>query len=170
MANSFVTLTSSGNDTARTGTVYGTDSSGWIVSQTLTLGNAGAVTTTIGFYTVTRVAVSGSIAGTISVGNAQAGTSAVIAMDINIPAIAIALGAVVSGTVNYDVQATLDDIWSTTFNNGTATWFTHPTLVGQVASLSSNYAYPVRAIRLRQNSGSGTTTLTVVQSGITGNS
>ena len=170
VANAFVTLTSGGNDSLLTATVYGTDSSGWAVSQTVALTNAVTATTTAGFATVTRVSVSGAIATTISVGNARAGYSQSVPMDVNIPAIAIALGVVVAGTISYTVQATLDDIWSTSYNPGTATWFNHPTLAAAATSQSSNYAYPVRAIRIMQVSGTGSAALTIVQSGITGNS
>ncbi len=74
----------------------------------------------------------------------------------------ISLQVVVSGTVNYTVQQTLDNPFTTT-----PTWFDHSdaNLVAATTSKQGNYAYVPAAVRLVVNSGSGTATLTVVQAG-----
>lgn len=76
----------------------------------------------------------------------------------------ISVQVVVSGTVNYTVEQTLDD------PAGTPTWFSHPdtNLVSATASKQGNYGYVPRAVRLKVNSGTGTATLTIIQAGITG--
>jgi len=78
----------------------------------------------------------------------------------------ISLQVVVSGTVNYTVQQTLDD----PFGSASPTWFDHPdtNLVAATANKQGNYAYVPSMVKLLVNSGSGTATLTVIQSGITG--
>lgn len=76
----------------------------------------------------------------------------------------VSLQVVVSGTVNWTIQQTLDD----PNNGGTVTWFPHPdtNLVAQTVNRQGNYAYIPVAVRLLLSSGSGSATLTVVQTGI----
>lgn len=102
---------------------------------------------------------------TVSYADAGAGSSALVVIDQYISPCNIAVGCIVSGTVNYTVQHTFDDIFSPTFNPATATWFNHPTLAAQTANADSNYAFPPRAIRVTKNSGTGGVSMTIVQSG-----
>jgi len=77
----------------------------------------------------------------------------------------IALSVRVSGTVDYTVQYTFDDIFAANYNPSSGNWTNHPTLSGKTTSLDSNIAYPVRGIRVLLNSGTGTATLTIIQGG-----
>jgi hypothetical protein len=77
----------------------------------------------------------------------------------------IGIAVVVSGTVNYTIQHTLDNILDAAV---TPVWFSHPTLVSLTANADGNYAFPVRAVQLLINSGTGTATATVLQAGIVG--
>ena len=93
-------------------------------------------------------------------------TSAALPFDIyNRPE--CSLQVVVTGTVSYTVQQTLDDIFDSTV---TATWFDHPdtNLVAATADKQGNYAYIPAAVRIKLNSGSGSVTLTAIQAGING--
>jgi len=78
----------------------------------------------------------------------------------------VGFGVVVSGTVNYTVQHTFDNPWTT----ASPTWFNHPTVASLTTSQDGNYAFPVAAIKVVINSiaGTGTSTvaLTVIQAGI----
>ena len=103
-------ITSDGDDSGVTFTVYGTDVNGKALSETITGPNAGAVYTTDGtatnFKTVTRIAI--SAAGT---GNITAGTAAVAA-DVYCRAL---------GTIPYQSTVTGIKIWvAEAFNAGTA--------------------------------------------------
>ena len=77
----------------------------------------------------------------------------------------VALQVVVTGTVNYTVQQTLDNVLDATV---TPTWFSHPdaNMVAQTVSRQGNYAYIPTAVRIQQTSGSGSTRLTIVQAGL----
>jgi len=97
-----------------------------------------------------------------------AGSSVVYPFNLNITPGNIAIGCVVSGTVNFTVQHTYEDPFAATFNPATAVWFSHPTLVNLTANAESNYAYPPRAVRVTVNSGSGSVTMTVIQAGVSG--
>jgi flagellin len=70
--NSRITLTSGGNDSARTATITGKDLYGNTVTEEVPMGNAAAVTSTKVFKSVTSISVDGALAGTISAGIEQA--------------------------------------------------------------------------------------------------
>jgi hypothetical protein len=93
-------------------------------------------------------------------------TSAALPFDIyNRPE--CSLQVVVTGTANYTVQQTLDDIFDPAV---TPTWFDHPdvNLVSSTTNKQGNYAYIPAAARLVLNSGTGSAKLTVIQAGIYG--
>lgn len=89
------------------------------------------------------------------------GSSSSLVMNTNVTPFNVGFGVIVSGTVDYTVQHTFDDPAS-----GFSTWFSHPTVAGQVANADGNYAFPVTGIKVLVNSGSGTATLKLVQAGI----
>lgn len=101
----------------------------------------------------------------IYVTQTNAGSTAVIVPDYLISPFAIGLGVKITGTPNYTVQHTFDDVFAAGFDPATATWFDHPSLTAQTANKDSNYAFPVRGIRLTVNSGTGTATIMLVQAG-----
>lgn len=93
---------------------------------------------------------------------ASATTSAPIPMDRCQGAFGVSFAVVMSGTLTYKVQHTLDDI----LGGATATWFDHTTVTGKSANADGNYAYPVTAIRLNITAyTNGTATMTVLQGG-----
>jgi hypothetical protein len=93
------------------------------------------------------------------------GVSAPIVTDYLISPFNIGFGVVITGSPTYTVQHTFDDPFTATFNPATATWFNHEDLVSQTTSQDGNYAFPVRAVRLNVSSGTGTTTITLIQAG-----
>jgi hypothetical protein len=76
----------------------------------------------------------------------------------------LGLAVIVSGTITYKVQYTFDDVFASGYMPASGTWFDHPTLTGS-ASLNSNIAYPVMAVRLLTTAGSGSATLVIIQAG-----
>lgn len=88
------------------------------------------------------------------------GTTAWIPLDYKQNPFNIGLGIVVNGTITYDIEHTFDDILA----QGTSpTAFKHSTLVAQTTNKDGNYAFPIRAIRINNTAGTGTTTLTILQ-------
>jgi hypothetical protein len=77
----------------------------------------------------------------------------------------IGLGVVVTGTINYTVQYTFDNVYATGYSPSTGNWINHPTLTSQTISKDSNISYPVRGIRIVYNSGTGSAVFTVIQAG-----
>ena len=97
----------------------------------------------------------------VTVSKTGVGSSSTVVMNTNISPFNVGFGVTVSGTVDYTVQHSFDDPAGTISN-----WFSHPTVVGEVAAADGNYAFPVTAIKLLVNSGSGTATLKLIQAGI----
>lgn len=88
------------------------------------------------------------------------GTTAWIPMDYKQNPFNVGMGIVVNGTVNYTIEHTFDDVFDSTV---TPTAFSHSVLAAKTANADGNYAFPIRAIRINNNSGTGTTTLTILQ-------
>ena len=104
-----VLFTSSGTDTGVTITVTGTDWAGNAISETLTGGSSGSPVYTVNDYlTVQAVKVSAATAGTMAVGTNGVASSPWINNDLWASQ-ALTGQCVVSGTVNYTVQVTMDD-------------------------------------------------------------
>ena len=91
-------------------------------------------------------------------------TSAIFVTDPHCNPFNIGLGLVVTGTVNATVQHSFDDPQIP----GSMTWFPHVSIVTRTVNTDGNYQFPVRAIRLTQNSGNGSCALTVIQAGLNG--
>jgi len=104
----------------------------------------------------------------VTVSVTGAGSSSLVPLDYSTNAAKVALGVKVSGTVNSTIQHTFDNIYDPAFTAAGATWYSNddPALVGLTTNVNGNYMFVPRACRILQNSGSGTTTLTVIQQGI----
>lgn len=102
---------------------------------------------------------------TLSDASGGAKTSGVYAPDNYVSPFNIGLGVQVTGTVNYTVQYTFDNVFANDYNPATGNWIDHPTLTAQTATKDSNIAYPVMGIRIKLNSGTGSVTFTMIQAG-----
>ncbi len=82
----------------------------------------------------------------------------------------VGIACVVSGTVNYTIQHTFD--WDSDANGvpSGAVWFNHDdsALVAAAINANSNYAYACTASKILVNSGTGSVTVTYIQSGLMG--
>jgi hypothetical protein len=162
-----VLVTSAGNDSGITFTVFGTNQGGNVIQETVTGANAGAVATNQDFLTVTRVAASGATASTVQVGTNGTGSSPWALIDPHVTPCNLGLGVVVAGTATFTVEYTYDDI--TGLAPGIfANVFALAALAGKTASTDSNIAWPIRAVRLTltSNTPPGGATLTAIQAGI----
>lgn len=92
--------------------------------------------------------------------------STLVPLDIYVSPFNVTLDAIVSGTVNYDIQYTNDDIWASGYNPATGNWVTVTDMNDITAAAVKALVSPVRAVSILQNSGSGGVTLRVVQAGI----
>ncbi len=161
-----VLVTTAADESGKTLTIYGTNWYGQSITETMTGPNATTSYTTNDFATVTRVAVSAAFTGAVTVGTNGIASSPPIFLD------SYGLGptsvqVVVSGTVNYTVQQSLDDPNAVGYTS--TTWVNHAdsAVAAATATAQSNYAFVPRVVRLLLNSGTGSATLTLIQSGAT---
>jgi len=89
-----------------------------------------------------------------------AGSTGWVPVDYTQNQFGIGFGVVTSGTVNYTVQHTFDDVFDPTV---TPTAFDHSAVAAQTTNKDGNYAFPIAAVRVTVNSGTGSATLTVLQ-------
>ena len=105
----------------------------------------------------------------VTVSQTGAGSSTVVIPDYMLNPFNIGVAVKVTGTVTYTVEHTFDDVFAPTFSPASAIWFAHTTLASLSANAVSNYAFAVRGIRVTVTAGTGTASLTLVQSGVASN-
>ena len=88
------------------------------------------------------------------------GQSAWIPLDFKQNPFNIGLGAVVNGTITFDIEHTFDDVYDPTV---TPTAFKYTAMSTKSANTDGNYMFPIRAIRINNTAGTGSTTLTILQ-------
>jgi len=89
------------------------------------------------------------------------GSSNAIVINTNVTPVNIGFAAVVAGTVNYSIQFSYDDPAV-----GLTTWFDDVTITSKTGNEDGSISFPISAIKVLVNSGSGTVTLNVIQAGI----
>ena len=160
-----VIITSAGNDTGIHFTIVGTNSSGMPVTEAVTGASGGAAQSYYDWLTITSITPSGNTAGNVTVGtNGVASTRPMMLDTYGFAPTSIQVD--VTGTVNATVQQTLDDC------NGAAgfaavNWISHPdaALVALTGNVQGRYDHQPLWVRLLLNSGSGSATLKLIQSG-----
>lgn len=108
---------------------------------------------------VINSATTGTISGTTITGGTP------IPLNFNNVSVGIGFVCEVTGTVNYTVYHTYDDIYDSTV---TKVWLPHgvTNMVGATTTQESNFVIPIAAMQVILNSGSGSINLVVLQEGI----
>lgn len=88
------------------------------------------------------------------------GTTAWIPVDYKQSPFNVSVAAVVNGTITYNIEHTFDEVFDPSV---TPVAFIHSVLTAQTTNKDGNYAFPVRAIRINNTAGTGSTTLTILQ-------
>ena len=160
-----VLITSAGNDSGMSFTIVGTDWNGFSVSENLTGGNATGVYSIYDYATVVSVTPSANTASTVQVGtNGIASTRPIFVDEYCFSPTALQINT--TGTINATVQQSLDDPNAVGYTS--VQWINHPdSALSTITSgnVQGNYAYAPKVIRLLLNSGSGSATIRVNQSG-----
>lgn len=158
-----IVVTSAGDDTGAVFTITGTDYRGEDLIADISGGDSVASTTDEYFKTVTEVSVDGATAAGVTVGvNGKATTPWVPINFRGQGDFSVKIGAVVTGTINYTAQHTLDDL---TGNPNSLTAFNHATVASKTANFEGGYTEPVMATRCISNSGSGSLVFHIIQAG-----
>lgn len=155
-------LTTSADDTGDTFTIAGTDWNGNPVTETLAGVNNTTTATKYDYQTITSIWTSGASSGTVKFGTNGVGSSRPIFHDgyAHGPT---ALQVDASGTVNFTVESTLDDIGVVGFAN--VNWVANPAaaLTNATATAQGTYTSVPVATRIVLNSGTGSCQLNVLQ-------
>ena len=88
------------------------------------------------------------------------GTSPWIPMDYKQSPFSLGMSVTVNGPITYTIEHTFDDIYNPAV---TPSVFKHPVLQAQAVSENGMYDFPIRAFRLKNTSGVGSTTVTFLQ-------
>ena len=140
-----------------------------LATEVITGVNASTVDSVLDYATVTSITPSGATTGAITVGTSPVAGSAWARMD-DWALSSIALQVGVTGTVNYTVQQTMDDPNSPTDAVALASvkWVnsSDTNVVSATATQQSSYSFVPMFVRVVLNSGTGSISATVRQSGV----
>ena len=163
-----VTIVATGNESAKTFVVTGTDINGSSITESVVGPNATTATTTAYFKTVNSITISAGAAGALTVGMTNTASSAWARFDDFAPS-NISLQCSVSGSATYTVQSTLDDP-NDPFNPvlpGAVTWVStsDTTVVAATTTQQSNFLFAPRYARIiLTTTSTGSVTMTALQS------
>lgn len=165
LASSVVTLPNTGQRpqiittsdlSNRSFTFYGTDITGRLKTYSIVGPNNATLVVPSTFYTITRVAISGTAAGALTVGWAAQADLQPLPLDTRLSPTDIGFACIiVSGSPTYTVRFTMDDVQDATLDPGAYVWFDHPIVSGQTANNTGNFGKPVVAASLYMT-GAGT--------------
>lgn len=149
---------------AKTAVLTGTDAQGNAQTETINLPAGSATVTSSKFFkTLTSIVPSATIgADTMDIGWAAPAVGP--AYPVGYPDITgggISISVVITGTINYGIQHTLEDVFSSTTAAQTVNWLDHASLASKTASADGSYTYPVRAIRFKTTSVTNGATVSV---------
>lgn len=160
----------SSDETARVFVITGTNSKGNLLIEALRGVNNTTVDTVNRFATVTSIKVDDDLAGVVEVGTGNIVSTGWLPLDYLRENFKVALGLTINAnhTADMTVELTLSNILDRRGNDPTAgtsqhvrsefelffpeiNIFDHDTMVNDVASVTGNIAFPVRAVRLTSN-------------------
>lgn len=164
-----ILITNAADETGNTVDLTGTDRTGQIQSETVTLGGIGSTPSVLDYATLISAVLGTTAGGNLSIGTNGVASSAWIMMDPwAFGAIGVTAG--VTGTVNYDIEITGDDPNDPTNPVAAADmiWFDcgDTGLVNETANASGVLTPIPRYARINLNSGSGSVRATFIQPGV----
>lgn len=150
-----VSLTSTGNLSGIQFTIVGFDNGNVTVNQTITGPNNSTVYTTTGYTTVRSITPNGTFTSGVSVGIGTSGVTNMFVPSQYTPDFNVGIGIYVSGSLNYTVQHTFDDIFTTSY--GSLRFFNNDdsSVVNATTSQDTNYAFGVGGIQVAVTGVSG---------------
>ncbi len=177
-----VLFTFAGDEHTKTFVVYGNtriDGTGNSIQETLTgvPSGAGTASTTLNFGQVSRISVSAATAGALTVGTSGVGSTEWQLVDTYLDPTSLSIAVDVTGTVNYTVQYTYDNIMGEYDAAGGQWANTYPTKIWNDTTLNAvttdgvaNVPTPLTAWRVLINSSTspGAITVTAIQAGVGG--
>lgn len=160
-----VSITCAADISAVNFTITGTDLRGAAVTETLAGPDTTPTTveTTAQFATITSVTVDDAVGTNTTIGTGTTGETNWFTLDYLISPFNVGLGVTVTGTIDYSLQYTFDDVQT----DSSPSAFAHPDFDTVTASASGNIAFPCTAVQMIVNSSTtGTASFTVAQAGL----
>lgn len=105
---------------------------------------------------------------TTSDASGAAVASSICPLDLYLTPFQVTLMTDVTGTVDYDLQYTQDDVYASGYNPASGNWKTITGVDGATADAEATLISPVTAVRILQNSGNGSVSCRVIQAGALG--
>lgn len=143
----YLLFTTTEDDTGVTATITGTDAGGNVIGEAVVLVSSSTVASTKSYKTVTQIAVSGAIAANISVGVNGLGYSQPYPLDVYLTPFEVSVSVDGSGQATYKAQYTYDNVWASTWPNGTQNWVDSASMTGKTAAFVDSVTAPVTAVR-----------------------
>ena len=164
-----VLITPTGNESANTFTIVGTNASNMPQTEVISGLNATAFYTNLDFKTVTSIALANNAAAAITVGTNNVASSSWVRFD-DYSLSQTAIQATVSGTVTYSIQQTLQDPSSPTnpVNPYSVAWLNTNDTAGVNASttIQSSYQYSPAYAKVTITAGTGSVSTVFTQFGV----
>lgn len=159
----FVAITSGGDDSNKTFTITGTDRYGRPQTETLAGGASTVVNSTKNFLTVSNISISSASTGTVIAGINANGSTAPIIIDRFVNPATYSAAMVFTGTATSSIDISYDDLapaWDIANNN--PTWFSAAGFAALTTNHNGQIGGPITMLRLRNSSGTGSVTATVI--------
>lgn len=102
----------------------------------------------------------------ITISKTGAGASSPVPLDGYISPFNVTLRALVTGTVDYTIQYTSDDVYAVGYNPAVGDWTAITGMTVVAVDSEATLISPISAVRILVNSGAGSVALTVRQAGI----
>lgn len=142
---------SSGDESGTTITIVGTDADGKSQEEELDGPNATSVDSTLYFKTVTKVSTDAALAGNVTLGTTEELATKTVPLNA-IARVEAAINVIVSGTIDYTVQETLNDVLGTEAPQQDVDWSNIETLEDETGNAMSIAIAGATAVRLVTNS------------------
>lgn len=168
-----ILLTSGGDDSGITFTIFGTNQSGSPIHDTIAGGNPTSQSN-LDFLTVTSITHTGSVAGTLTAGTNGVGSSQWQILNWNQYPMDLSISVELrTGAANFTIEHTYDDPNILPGTGGVnasglpyALAWPDATVNAASATIETAYQIPILAFRLTTNSGTGTLVCRAIQSGL----
>lgn len=162
-----VLITTTGNESTKTFTITGTDRNRSLLTELITdIASGTTAYTNTDFLTVTSVSISAAAANAVTVGTNGVASSRWMFLDEYAPS-QVTLSTSVTGTVNYTIQEA-EQFPSANLPAYQVTWLNSadPNALNATANILSFFTFAPRLARVLLNSGTGSVSTLITQSGV----
>jgi len=166
-----ILFTPAGAEAGKIATIIGTNDSGAIISETLTMvSNPSTVASALDYKTVLQISFAVALASTITVGTNTTGSTVWVMPNFHLTPFAVDVRSQVSGSVTFQGETTDDDFF-TAINNAGLVNLTPAVNAATIIASGTTAAVtaltsPFRGFRLTVTTGTGTVTAQFEQAGI----